>query len=111
MATSCSRSRNCGHTFVAPFGHRDRATAIVGSVVKLAHAVGLTVVAEGVEEPEQIALLNEMRCDFAQGFHFARPLDAEDAGRYLAGTGAALPRQRTDGQTAAPPITAANFVS
>jgi diguanylate cyclase (GGDEF)-like protein/PAS domain S-box-containing protein len=66
-------------TFVAPLGRRDRADAIVESVVNLAHAVGLSVVAEGVEHPDQVDILREMSCDFAQGYHFARPLAADNA--------------------------------
>jgi diguanylate cyclase (GGDEF)-like protein/PAS domain S-box-containing protein len=70
-------------SFVAPLGRRARANAIVESVVNLAHAVGLSVVAEGVEHPEQAALLREMGCDYAQGYHFARPLAADAALAYL----------------------------
>ncbi|HVS68793.1 MAG TPA: EAL domain-containing protein, partial [Mycobacteriales bacterium] len=81
-------------SFVAPLGHRGRATAIVSSVVRLAHAVGLSVVAEGIEEPEQVALLKDMGCDFAQGFHFARPLEPNDALEYLLRGRPAVPRQR-----------------
>jgi diguanylate cyclase (GGDEF)-like protein len=66
-------------TFVAPLGRRDRADAIVESVVNLAHAVGLSVVAEGVEHPDQVGILRDMACDFAQGYHFARPLPADEA--------------------------------
>jgi diguanylate cyclase len=49
-------------------------TAIVHTIIELAHTLGLEVVAEGVETEEQAALLKEMGCDFAQGYHFARPL-------------------------------------
>jgi len=53
-------------------------TAIVHTIVELAHTLGLEVIAEGVETEEQAALLNEMGCDLAQGYHFARPLPPED---------------------------------
>jgi diguanylate cyclase (GGDEF)-like protein/PAS domain S-box-containing protein len=82
-------------TFVAPLGHRGRATAIVSSVVRLAHALGLSVVAEGIEEPEQAELLKEMACDFAQGFHFARPLEPNEAGELLRRGRVGVPQQRT----------------
>jgi diguanylate cyclase (GGDEF)-like protein len=49
---------------------------IVRSTVDLAHALGLTVVAEGVESPAVWDLLRELRCDQAQGFHMARPMPA-----------------------------------
>ena len=49
---------------------RNVARAIVG----LGHSLGLAVVAEGVEQAEQLALLREWSCDEAQGFHLGRPL-------------------------------------
>ncbi len=51
---------------------------IAQTIVGLAHNLGLYVVAEGVEDKEQIALLQRMRCDAAQGYLIARPM-AEDA--------------------------------
>jgi diguanylate cyclase (GGDEF)-like protein len=47
---------------------------IVGTVIGLAHAFGLRVVAEGVEDRETLDLLREMRCDYAQGFLIGRPM-------------------------------------
>jgi predicted signal transduction protein with EAL and GGDEF domain len=48
--------------------------AIVDTVIKLAHAFGLSVVAEGVEDVETLAALRDLRCDVAQGYFFSRPL-------------------------------------
>ena len=53
-------------------------------MVGLAHAVGLKTVAEGVEYAEQLAQLRAMRCDMAQGYHFARPMSREGASEFLA---------------------------
>jgi EAL domain-containing protein (putative c-di-GMP-specific phosphodiesterase class I) len=47
---------------------------IVRAVIDLAHALGLRVVAEGVENDEQIALLRGLGCDWMQGFRLGRPL-------------------------------------
>jgi Amt family ammonium transporter len=55
------------------------ATTLAKSIVKLAHNLELTTVAEGVEQQQQLARLSGMRCDFAQGYLFARPLDAPSA--------------------------------
>jgi diguanylate cyclase len=56
---------------------RDQAdAAIVRSVVGLAHALGLRVVAEGVEEPETLSELASMGCDIVQGYLMSRPLPA-----------------------------------
>jgi diguanylate cyclase (GGDEF)-like protein len=54
-----------------------RSAAIVRSTVALGQNLGLTVVAEGVETPDQIALLRQFGCHEAQGFGLARPMPAE----------------------------------
>ena len=64
-------------SFVRGIVEDDEDTAIVRMVVDLAHTLGMKVVAEGVESEGQAALLEEMGCDMAQGFHFARPLPPE----------------------------------
>ncbi len=48
---------------------------IVAAIVDLAHGLGLTVTAEGVETREQLQLLLELRCDVAQGYLISRPLE------------------------------------
>lgn len=60
-------------SFVSGLGADRDDTVIVRAVVGLGQALGLTTVAEGVETPEQLAALRELGCDWAQGFHFARP--------------------------------------
>lgn len=50
---------------------------IVKSIVDLAHGLGLTVTAEGIETVEQLRLLRDLGCDVAQGFFVARPLEAD----------------------------------
>jgi diguanylate cyclase (GGDEF)-like protein/PAS domain S-box-containing protein len=52
--------------------------AIVHMIIELAHTLGMKVIAEGVEREEQAQRLKEMGCDFAQGYHFAQPLPAEN---------------------------------
>ncbi len=54
----------------------DRAAgaALVQGIVELGHSLGLAVVAEGIETLEQADVLQRFGCDFAQGFHFARPV-------------------------------------
>jgi EAL domain-containing protein (putative c-di-GMP-specific phosphodiesterase class I) len=56
---------------------------IVQAVIALAHALGIEVVAEGIETPEQLRLLRTLGCDRGQGFLFARPLVPADAARML----------------------------
>ena len=50
---------------------------IVKSIIDLAHGLGLTVTAEGVETAEQLRLLRELGCDVAQGYFVARPLEPD----------------------------------
>ncbi len=64
--------------FVETLGVDAGGEEIVSAVINLAHALGLKVVAEGVETAEQLEILRSLRCDFAQGFLFARPLPAAD---------------------------------
>lgn len=48
------------------------------AIVSMAHALGMTVVAEGVETAEQLAILQALRCDEVQGYFIARPMPAHD---------------------------------
>jgi EAL domain-containing protein (putative c-di-GMP-specific phosphodiesterase class I) len=62
-------------SFVAQVGQEERADAVVTAIVDLAHAHGMLVTAEGVETQRQARRLREIGCDFAQGYHFGRPVD------------------------------------
>jgi EAL domain-containing protein (putative c-di-GMP-specific phosphodiesterase class I) len=66
--------------FVDGLGEDDGDRAIVSAVVGLAHALGLKVVAEGVEREAQLVELIELGCDEAQGYFFAPPQPAADLG-------------------------------
>jgi diguanylate cyclase (GGDEF)-like protein len=61
-----------------------RAAAIVEHTASLAHALGLRLVAEGVEDPATGAVLARLGCDIAQGYAIARPLPVADFLRWLA---------------------------
>ena len=52
--------------------------AIVSAIINLAHELGLTVVAEGVETAVQYNELASLGCDACQGYYFARPMPAHD---------------------------------
>ncbi|HSI33661.1 MAG TPA: EAL domain-containing protein [Tepidisphaeraceae bacterium] len=74
-------------SFIANLEGRSDAAAVVQSIVTLAHNLGMGVVAEGLEKPEQAAFLQAVDCDFGQGYLFARPLDPAAAEQVLrAGT-------------------------
>jgi EAL domain-containing protein (putative c-di-GMP-specific phosphodiesterase class I) len=59
-------------------------TAIVRSVVDLAHALNLDVIAEGVEDATTAARLADLGCEYLQGYHFSRPLPAAELEAWLA---------------------------
>ncbi len=63
-------------SFVAGLGHDDTLTLLTRTVVLLGRDLGLQVIAEGIEQPRQLAALREMGCGHGQGFLLARPMGA-----------------------------------
>ncbi|GGC90072.1 bifunctional diguanylate cyclase/phosphodiesterase [Chelatococcus reniformis] len=61
-------------SFVKELAHGPRALAIVRTIIDLGHILNLQVLAEGVEEEEQLAVLRAEGCDEVQGYYFSRPL-------------------------------------
>jgi diguanylate cyclase (GGDEF)-like protein len=74
-------------SFVSPLGrqHSNGDGEVIGAVVELGHALGLSVIAEGVETDHQLAHLRDLGCDGAQGFLFSQPVP-ETAVRDLLGS-------------------------
>jgi len=66
-------------SFIDRIGATEDGANLVDGVVRLAHGLGLTVVAEGVEGAEQDRILREISCDAAQGFLYARPVSPDEA--------------------------------
>ena len=64
-------------SFVAGLGTDEEDSAIVAAVIGMARTLGLSVVAEGVENRDQVGQLLQLGCDRAQGFLFARPIPAD----------------------------------
>lgn len=65
-------------SFVRDLAHNESDVAIVRAITTLGHGLGLEILAEGVETERQAARLIEEGCDFAQGYHFARPMPEAD---------------------------------
>lgn len=65
-------------SFIADLEQDEASHSIVFAIVELAHLLGMTVVAEGVETAQQHLLLDDLGCDYCQGYYFARPMPARE---------------------------------
>ena len=70
-------------TFIGGVGENHEDTLIISATISLSQALGLQVVAEGVETVEQCAKLQELGCDLGQGYFFAKPQTGEQASALL----------------------------
>jgi EAL domain-containing protein (putative c-di-GMP-specific phosphodiesterase class I) len=70
-------------SFVERLGELTDDSALANTIVQLGQSLGMSTVAEGIEEYGQLAALREMGCEYAQGYYFSRPLPATEAGRLL----------------------------
>ena len=75
------------NTLVAQIGST-RGKAACHAAISLAHALGLTAIAEGVESEEQVEILTELGADRLQGFRFSKPLAADEVAEFLEGRNA-----------------------
>ena len=82
--------------FVHGLGVNRVDTAIVESVISLAHAMGCTATAEGVENASQLDRLRDLGCDCAQGYLLARPVSPRDITEHLAAEAAGRPFAASD---------------
>ena len=71
-------------SFVTEADLQPDARALLRTIIDLGHSLGMSVTAEGLERPEELALLAELGCDQAQGYLISRPLDPQAAARYVA---------------------------
>ncbi|ULQ46740.1 EAL domain-containing protein [Flagellatimonas centrodinii] len=77
-------------SFIVDLDRSGKAADMVAAIIGLAHGLGLKVIAEGVETPEQLTLLRQLNCDQIQGFLFSPGLPADDFSALLA-SGRLLP--------------------
>lgn len=71
-------------SFIAPLVMEPRAATIVAAILGLAGNLDKRIVAEGIETPEQLAILRQLGCAYGQGYLFSPPVDAEAAEALLA---------------------------
>lgn len=70
-------------SFVDGIGNEENDETIVKTLIAMGHALGLVIVAEGVESASQLEFLKQHGCDRIQGFHISAPVDAAAAGELL----------------------------
>lgn len=70
-------------SFVSGIGSNPDDDAIVRNIINLAHSLGKTVVAEGVETPDQLRILKYLGCNIGQGFLISKPLSPDQAEQFL----------------------------
>ena len=71
-------------SFINDLGHRSQAITIIKSILALARALDIEVIAEGVEDARVLPLLDREGCSAYQGYQLSRPLDTEQTERWLA---------------------------
>ena len=65
-------------SFVIAMTENEHDAVLVRTAIDLGHNLGLTVVAEGVEQAAHVTALRALECDVAQGYHYARPMLGAD---------------------------------
>lgn len=69
-------------SFTADIGKDNNSEKLIASIVSMAHGLGLEVVAEGVEEKEQVDHLTALGCEYLQGYYFSKPLPHSEVLNY-----------------------------
>ena len=69
--------------FTTALGQSGESTVFFKAIIWMAHALGMQVVAEGVETAEQLAILQSLSCDEIQGYFISRPVPAETMASYM----------------------------
>jgi diguanylate cyclase (GGDEF)-like protein/PAS domain S-box-containing protein len=70
-------------TFVEGIPLNEKDTAIANSIINLGHSLNMAVIAEGVENAEQLQFLKQQKCDLVQGYLISRPLDPDQMEKLL----------------------------
>ncbi|NPA11855.1 MAG: EAL domain-containing protein [Epsilonproteobacteria bacterium] len=70
-------------SFIKNIQNSQKDRAVVETIIDFAHKFELKTIAEGVENKEQIKILQELKCDYLQGFYFAKPMPYEEFEEYI----------------------------
>lgn len=68
---------------VKAYFKEDKAKSVISGMIKMAHGMGLKIVAEGVESKEELAAMQNEEVDYIQGFYFSKPLPKDDFLKYV----------------------------
>ncbi len=74
-------------SFVQGMEKTPKDSAILESTIKLAHTLGIKVIAEGVEKKEQLAFLKKNNCDYVQGYYCSKPLSLKETVAFIKKSG------------------------
>lgn len=69
--------------FLSEFMESSRGRKIISHTISMSHDIGLDIIAEGVETPEQARFLSDCGCDSAQGFYYSKPITQEEFDKML----------------------------
>ena len=64
-------------SFISYLTENPSDVALVTAIISLANSLGIKVIAEGIETPDQFRLLQDLGCDFGQGYYFSKPMEAD----------------------------------
>lgn len=64
--------------FIQPIVDSETSRALAASIIGIGKSLGMSIVAEGVETEDHARIATDMGCDYLQGFHFGKPMSAED---------------------------------
>jgi diguanylate cyclase (GGDEF)-like protein len=79
--------------FVKDIGPNGENSEIAQAIISMGDALGMAIVAEGCETPEQVAFLRQLGCQYAQGYWFAKPMGVEEATHWLTHTDFKMPQE------------------
>jgi diguanylate cyclase (GGDEF)-like protein len=83
-------------SFISGLTGSQESKSVVQALVQLGKALSIETLAEGIEQPQELSILQEAQCDSGQGFLYARPLEAPAAEAFLRSWAVADPQARRD---------------
>ena len=70
-------------SFITDMNQNKSSYSLVSSIIALGHNLGMSIIAEGIEEEDQAKALKSLKCDKIQGYYFSRPLSGNNLSKYL----------------------------